>query len=135
MPQSGAAHTLLPRADAAKIARRFCAALGADSIADVIGAPVDRILDAQVEIEGQSLTGDLRPPTGLGLGGMPFQPVIDGHLLSQPPLSAVQGGLSSEVAVLVGTNRDEMTLFPLGMLDEQRLHRIAARVFTDADVA
>ena len=66
---------------------------------------------------------------------MPFQPVVDGHLLPQPPFDAVRAGLSSNVRVLVGTNRDEMTLFGLGEVDDNGLRRIAARIFTDADAA
>ena len=63
---------------------------------------------------------------------MPFQPVVDGHVLPQPPIDALRAGLSSAVRVLVGTNRDEMTLFPVSAVDEERLQRIAARLFGDA---
>ncbi len=135
IPQSGAAHTMSSREQGVALARRFAAAAGASSIDDLIAAPVERILAAQMEVEQQSRSGDLRPPTGTGLGGMPFQPVVDGHVLPQPPIAALRAGLSSAVRVLVGTNRDEMTLFPLGTTDEARLQRIAARVFSDSGAA
>jgi para-nitrobenzyl esterase len=133
--QSGAAHTVLSRERGAEVARRFITALGASSIGDLVAAPVERILEAQREVELQSQNGDLRPPTGTGLAGMPFQPVLDGRLLPQPPIDAVRAGLSSGVHVLVGTNRDEMTLFPVGEVNQERLHRIAARIFPDAGPA
>ncbi|HUI26909.1 MAG TPA: carboxylesterase/lipase family protein [Candidatus Kryptonia bacterium] len=133
IPQSGAAHTVLSREEAAKVASRFAAALGARSIDDLLAAPVECILEAQMAIERQSRSGDLQPRAGNGLGGMPFQPVVDGHVLPKPPIDAVRAGLASKVRVLVGTNRDEMTLFPVGEVDEERLQRIAARIFADAD--
>ena len=135
IPQSGAAHTMLSREQGTALARRFVAAAGAGSIDDLISAPVERILAAQVELECQTRSGDLRPRTGTGLAGMPFQPVVDGQVLPQPPIDALRAGLSSGVRVLVGTNRDEMTLFPVGAVDEERLRRIAARLFRDADAA
>jgi para-nitrobenzyl esterase len=135
IPQSGAAHTVLSREDGALLGRRFATALGARSIDDLVTAPVERILAAQVEVEQQTRTGDLRPHTGSGLAGMPFQPVVDGHVLPQPPIDAVRAGLSSAVHALVGTNRDEMTLFPVGEVDDARLRRVAARLFADADSA
>jgi len=135
IPQSGAAHAVLTREQGADVARHFVAAAGADSIDDLLGASVEHILEAQVEVERQSRTGDLRPATGTGLAGMPFQPVVDGRVLPQPPIDAQRAGLSAAVRVLVGTNRDEMTLFPVGTVDEDRLQRTAARLFGDAAAA
>jgi len=135
IPQSGAAHNTLSRHEGAELARRFAEAVGAGSINGLIAAPVERILGAQVELERQSGRGDFRAWNATGLAGMPFQPVVDGHVLPQPPIDAVRAGLSSDVRILVGTNRDEMTLFGLGGVDENRLRRIAARIFPDADAA
>jgi para-nitrobenzyl esterase len=133
--QSGATYTPLSRAQGAALAQRFIGALGVRSMHDLVTAPVERILDAQVALERQSRRGELAPHLGIGLAGMPFQPVVDGRVLPQPPLNAVRAGLSSGVRVLVGTNRDEMTLFPVGATDEARVRRIATRLFTDADAA
>jgi para-nitrobenzyl esterase len=135
IPQSGAAQTVISREDGAALARRFVAALGATSIDDLVTAPVERILAAQVELEQQTRTGDLRPRTGTGLAGMPFHPVVDGHVLPRPPIDALRAGQASTVHILVGTNRDEMTLFPVGEVDEERLRRVAARLFATADSA
>ena len=40
-----------------------------------------------------------------------FRPVVDGRALPEPPIDAIRGGLSREVAVLAGYTRDEWKLF------------------------
>ncbi len=136
IPQSGAAHMVIGREQGADLARRFAAAAEASSIDELIAAPVERLVEAQAELERQSRSGDLRPSTGTGLAGMPFHPVVEGYMLPRPPIEAVRAGLSAALPVLVGTNRDEMTLFPVGRVDEDRLRRIATRLFAaDADAA
>ena len=129
IPQSGAAHNLLSREQGVDLGQRFAAALGASSMKDLVAAPVERILEAQLEMERQTRGA------GVPLAGLAFQPVVDGQVLPQPPIDAVRSGLSKDVRVLLGTNRDEMTLFPMGTTDEERLQRIAAHTFTDPDAA
>ena len=45
---------------------------------------------------------------------LPFLPVVDGIFLPEHPLTAVAKGGSTGVDLLIGTNRDELTLFGLG---------------------
>jgi para-nitrobenzyl esterase len=45
---------------------------------------------------------------------LPFLPTIDGHLLPDSPTSMVAGGSASSIPLMIGTNRDEMTLFAAG---------------------
>jgi len=45
--------------------------------------------------------------------GMFFLPVIDGELLPERPLDAIARGSAREVALVIGTTRDEMKLFQL----------------------
>jgi len=47
------------------------------------------------------------------LGTLPFAPVVDGDVLPQHPFDAIADGAARDVAVLVGTNLDEMKLFAL----------------------
>jgi para-nitrobenzyl esterase len=49
-----------------------------------------------------------------GLIPLPFLPVLDGAFLPRHPLAAVAGGSAAGVDLLIGTNRDELTLFGLG---------------------
>ncbi|HZR81175.1 MAG TPA: carboxylesterase/lipase family protein [Candidatus Binatia bacterium] len=133
--QSGAADNLLQRADAGEVARRLAALLHADSIADLQESPVERILQAQAQVERQSMNREFRLRSGASLGDMVFMPVVDGVVLPEPPLAAVRAGLSARVALLVGTNRDEMALFGVGRADDERLRRVAARISGDAERA
>jgi para-nitrobenzyl esterase len=45
---------------------------------------------------------------------LPFLPVVDGVLLPDHPLAAVANGAADGIDLLIGTNRDELTLFGLG---------------------
>lgn len=73
-------------------------------------------------------------------GWLPFQPVADGVVLPEPPLAAIRAGLSHDVPLLFGSNRDEWKLFAamdprLRNLDEVGLlARVTERV-PGADVA
>ena len=49
-----------------------------------------------------------------GIIPLPFLPVLDGVFLPEHPLTAVQRGSAADVDLIVGTNRDELTLFALG---------------------
>lgn len=49
-----------------------------------------------------------------GMIPLPFLPVVDGVLLPDDPLTAVANGAADGVDLLIGTNRDELTLFGLG---------------------
>src|SRR5580692_1034001 len=49
-----------------------------------------------------------------GMIPLPFLPVVDGSFLPQHPLAAIEHGAASGVDLLIGTNRDELTLFGLG---------------------
>ncbi len=63
-------------------------------------------------------------------------PVVDGGLLSRPPLDAVAMGSAADVPLLIGTTRDESALFALGSpklmaLDDGGLRRWMRRVSPD----
>jgi para-nitrobenzyl esterase len=65
--------------------------------------------------------------------GVPFQPVVSGSLLPQPPLDAVRRGNASGVRLVAGTTTEEWKLFALLLrgdpLDDATLLRRAGRVF------
>jgi para-nitrobenzyl esterase len=44
-------------------------------------------------------------------GGLPFQPVLDGHTVTEHPLQALAAGHWRGLPLLLGTNRDEGNLF------------------------
>ena len=67
---------------------------------------------------------------------LPFLPVVDGVLLPDDPLVAVANGSSTGIDLLIGTNRDELTLFGLGnpalmALDDEGVQRWVADAVPD----
>lgn len=108
--QSGSANFVSSRAQATRVGEELVREIGLTpgSAEKLRSAPVEQLLAAQ-----QRVFLNLAPQTS----GLPFQPVIDGSLLSQHPFATIGDGLSKDVAVLAGTNLDEMKLF--GLMDQQ----------------
>jgi len=122
--QSGAAESIHDREQAARVAHAFFGLLGVDPSdrAALEAVPVEALLDAQT----QTLDAVWRD-----LPGLTFQPVIDGDLIPELPLAAVDAGQAREVALLLGTNRDENRLWSAfnpahAALDDEKLLRRAA---------
>jgi para-nitrobenzyl esterase len=111
IPQSGAASWWSTRERATLVARRIVDALGVrpGDVAALRAKSTEEILAAQ-SASSLAIGGGALDDTRIGL---PFQPVVDGTSLPQPPLDAVAAGNAAGVRVLVGTNRHEMTLFHL----------------------
>ncbi|WP_105103773.1 carboxylesterase/lipase family protein [Microbulbifer pacificus] len=66
------------------------------------------------------------PETERRWGHLPFKPVLDGELITRPPLDAVRSGAGADVVMMVGSNRDEWNLFSAARpeslsLDEQQI--------------
>ena len=108
-------------------AERFAAHLGVPCTRHGLGSVPSRHLVAAVtELERSA-----------GAGGLLLMPVVDGGLLDRTPLDAVADGSVADVPLLVGTTRDEWTLFALGdpglsSLDEDGLRRRVRRITPDA---
>jgi para-nitrobenzyl esterase len=102
--QSGAASNVYDREDAQRVAETFMKELGleTDDLAGLRAQPLAAVLAAQ-ERAAQQLLGVVRQ--------LPFQPVVDGDVLPVRPLEAIAGGLSRDVAVLIGTNLEEQKLY------------------------
>jgi para-nitrobenzyl esterase len=118
--QSGAAHNVSTRAQAAQVAEEFLSRLGTAgrSFSALCEAPVGDLLRAQAET-GAALA--------LSLGGLAFQPWVDGDLLPEAPLDALARGASAHVALMAGTNGDEWKLFMLGDLQARRMDEAGLR--------
>jgi para-nitrobenzyl esterase len=135
IPQSGACQAIHDRDGALAIAKGILQQLGLASpdVAKLREVPVDKILAAQQMLSIQQMAGG-------GAQLLPFQPSIDGQVLSRHPLELVREGFSRDVRLLAGTTRDEWKIFgmmdpELRQLDEARIAaRLEARV-PDADAA
>ena len=124
IPQSGAAHHVLPQSAGEIVADHFLEALGADDVAGLEKASVDAVLAAQTAAS-RALEGGPGLPSALGVAVAPFYPPVGSDVLPQMPLEAMCGGLNAKLPVLAGSNRDETTLWGYGEVDEAKLQRTA----------
>ncbi|MBM4269943.1 MAG: carboxylesterase/lipase family protein [Deltaproteobacteria bacterium] len=118
--QSGAAHNVSSAGAVRRVTELFLEELGADgkSAAALRGASVGAILDAQRSVAGK---------LGIILGVLPWQPSIDGSLLTESPYAAIASGRVRPVPTIIGTNRDEWRLFLLGDRHSRSLDDAALR--------
>ena len=119
MVQSGAPVTLSGRA-ATRLAERFAEAAGVSSVEDLRRLPVEVLLKAQLELDGEL--------------PMAFLPSVDGVLFTRPPMDALRDGAAQGIPVVVGTNRDEWKLWAPAdphsrdLTDEGLRRRLARRL-------
>jgi para-nitrobenzyl esterase len=97
---------------------------GAAGVAALRTMPVERLLAVQADLSAQRRLGE---------GGLPFAPVVEGGSLPELPVAVAARGGAAGVELIIGTNRDETTLFAVGdrqafALDDAALHRRLARV-------
>jgi para-nitrobenzyl esterase len=112
IPQSGAAHNVSPTEDASVVTDALIAELGGGGLDALLAVTPARLLEAQQAVSAAMTTGKL-PPRSNSASGLPFGPVIDGHVLPRHPYEAVRDGSAADVALLTGSNRDEWNLFGL----------------------
>ena len=136
--QSGAAHNTFTTTTASAITAQVMDLVGVDTVAGLLAAPADSIVDAATKVEARMFEdpSGLGGPAGIALA-MAFQPVVDGEHLPEQPLRAIAAGRAADVPLLTGTNLDEWNLFALmspGGLDDPRLLGRLERIFGDAHV-
>jgi len=124
--QSGAAHNTHDPESGKEISAQFLAALGEPNAAELPEIGADRILEAQQQVIVERST---RPSHG----PEPFYPVWGHEALPRAPHELIAEGAGSEVGLLTGTNEDEMALWGVTGLSEDRVHRYTARMSPDAD--
>ena len=111
-------------------AERLAAVLG---VATCERASLERIPAADL-VAAREEIGRRRPDPGMI--PLPFLPVVDGVFLPEDPMVAVANGSSTGIDLLIGTNRDELTLFGLGnpalmALDDEGVQRWVANAVPD----
>jgi para-nitrobenzyl esterase len=127
--QSGAAHTIYSKEQATHAATILLDILGTapDDIDGLQSLSTKQLLAAQQELVAKGL--DWKS----GLGVLPFQPVVDGEVLPQPPLEAIANGSAKNIPVMIGTTSQEWKLFAvmdqqLPAMDEAKLLRRCQRL-------
>lgn len=112
--QSGAVQAAADPADAALVAHELAAVLDRE-----VSAPALRDVDPAVLIDAQRTVSDalaLDPdPARFGAtivaSSMAFIPAVDGDLIPEHPLHALEAGASSDVPLLTGTTTEEFRFF------------------------
>ncbi|NUS45300.1 MAG: carboxylesterase/lipase family protein [Streptomycetaceae bacterium] len=92
--------------DAARFARRCVTALGADRDS----APT-LLAEADAAVIGRAVGREINRAMRERPGFMPVTPVVDGAWLPEHPADAVAAGRGHAVPLIIGSNRDEGTLF------------------------
>jgi para-nitrobenzyl esterase len=123
IPQSGGAHIGYDAERSARVGRAMLELLDVTP-EQAVDAPYGAIVRAQIAILADSRDGhDTRK-----LGRLPFQPAIDGSILSERPIDAIRSGSAAGIPVLSGTTREEWKLFTAA---NPRLRMMSTSGFTE----
>lgn len=108
--QSGALVRAMQPEQAAAQSGELMAELGleAKDFEALQNLPVDKVLDAQGPV--------MKKDRGTFTFNSPFTPVADGQVLPGHPFDPAAPTVSADVPLMIGTNKDEMTLFLHGKL-------------------
>ncbi|MCT2558012.1 carboxylesterase/lipase family protein [Tsuneonella sp. YG55] len=125
--QSGPGVTSGKKEDAAKLAGALMEKLGVATVAQLQAVPAEDLLAA---------ARGVIPARGFG-GGANFGPIVDGVVLGRDPFLPAAPAQSKDVPVMIGYNKDEMTIFNaaqpwFGRLDAAMLDGMAAMMGPEA---
>ena len=129
--QSGPGVTSGKPEEAANYADRILAEAGVESVQDLHEIPAENLI-AAVRRATPAHTGFARGPR--------FGPIADGSIVPRDPFLPAAREQSGDVPVLIGYNKDEMTLFVasqpwFGRLTEETLQAMAGAMGTQASAA
>jgi para-nitrobenzyl esterase len=112
VPQSGSCQAVHDHESAASVTTAILSGLGLASpnVKQLRDIPAEKLVQVQ-----QAVSLQLMLVGGAQL--LPFQPVVDGHVLPRHPMDEIRAGSARDVKLLVGTTRDEWRLF--GFMDPQ----------------
>jgi len=111
--ESGAGHHAISSHTARMVGQYLAEKLGVEATLEAIAAvPVDRLLQAQIELSEDAFARPDPQRWGEVAGNlMPFEPVIDGDVISTLPIKGIAAGGGAGIDVMVGTNTEEERLF------------------------
>lgn len=110
--QSGSGDHVLTKADARKITQTFlqAAEIDPDNPQKLWELNKKQLLKAQRACAKVVIDRGLHRQTVTQIG-MAFMPLVDGELIPQPPITAIEDGAAADIPLLVGYARDEWNLF------------------------
>lgn len=91
---------------ATRVAERFLAQVGVER------GDVARLRDLPVGALVRATTALFAEIPAAAPGTLAFAPVVDGDVLPEAPVDVLRAGRGAPVPLLIGTNRDEASLFP-----------------------
>lgn len=102
MNRSGAANVVSTLNSAVSIAKQYLEIYGlrGDDIDGIRNLTTQELLDGQQKL-GERLRQRENRAT-------PFQPVVDGKVLPEPPLTAIRNGSAGNITLMAGNSRDEL---------------------------
>lgn len=120
--QSGPGVTSGKKEDAAALAKLFLETAGIETEEQLRAMPAEQLLEYGRET--------LRQARSEGIGGN-FSPIVDGEVLPRDPFIPAAPEQSRDIPVMIGWNKDEMTIFNaaqpwFGTLTEEGLERMVA---------
>ena len=131
--QSGAAAHAITAQEGRTVAGYLAEALGVPPDREAIKAvALDKLVQAASDLVVEVQTNPDPARWGqLTLSLLPFAPAVDGTVLPAAPLPSLAAGQGSEVALLIGSNRDEARLFfvapdTIDLIDEPTLAAASA---------
>lgn len=101
--ESSPASSMYGASRAATVAGRFAEQVGVSTLDELRALPVEAIVAAAAQVY------DAVPREHPGT--LAFSPVVDGELLPEHPITVLSEGRGLPVPLIIGTNRDEATLF------------------------
>jgi para-nitrobenzyl esterase len=125
--QSANLDATLSQADAVLVTRQLALALGVDPgdktalARRLLTAPSAETAAAAADMQMAAMANP--DPSAWGSAAvnyLPLAPVIDGDLLTNPPIEAAAAGMCNDIDLLIGYNADEFNLFtvPTGLVDQ-----------------
>ncbi|HEX9032443.1 MAG TPA: carboxylesterase family protein [Streptosporangiaceae bacterium] len=112
--QSGAGQAAAAPADAAMVTAELGKVLGVEPTASSLAAlDLADLIAAQATIR-DALAASPDPArfgASIVASSMPLIPVLDGDLMTAPPLTSIAAGNGAEIPLLIGTNAEEFRLF------------------------
>lgn len=129
--QSGPGVTSGKPAEAAEYAEKILEKAGVASVDDLRAVPAEDLIAAVRRAT----------PAGSGFGrGPSFGPIADGKIVPRDPFLPAAPAQSKNIPLMIGYNKDEMTLFVasqpwFGRIDDAQLQAMAAGMGADASAA
>ena len=120
--QSGAGHSVVTTADATLVATELAARLNVPATAAGLATvDVPRLIEAQHSI-AIDVTRDPDPArwgASIVANAMAFPPIVDGELITERPIDAINAGIGHDLPMVIGTTTEEYRFFvvPTGLAD------------------